>query len=130
MIHSQTTSNGQQWFIYLRPRVGDSISYLGSTWINKNGKNSEPGVGLDWELIFKPAIPIINPLKSRFILVHKSTNSDNSNIELNDFARGFGPGVGVNLEYWTLAQFLNTTTDNDTNNYLNYKPIQVTLPNS
>lgn len=72
----------------------------------------------------------IRPLRSKFTLVQKSTNNPNDNIELGDYAKGFGPGTGSDLEYWLLAEYLNTTNDNDTDNYLNYKPILVTLPNS
>ena len=73
---------------------------------------------------------IITPLKSKFILVHKSTNTDNNIIELNDLARGYGPGTGIELEYWYLAQYLNLTADGNSDNYQNYKPVTVALPNS
>lgn len=72
----------------------------------------------------------IIPLKSKFILVHKITDNPNLDIEMGDFAKGFGAGAGTDLEYWILAKYLNLTSDNNTNNYLNYKPITVSLPNS
>lgn len=130
MIQIQTTSSNQEWMFYLRPRVGNSVSYLGSIWVNKNGKNSEPGIGLDWELVFRSINETNNPIRSNFILVHKSTNNDNNDIEVGDYARGFGPGSGPDLEYWSLAEYLNTSGNNDTNDYFNYRPINRTLPNS
>ena len=72
----------------------------------------------------------IIPLKSKFTLVQKSTDNTNNNIEINDFAKGFGPGIGVDLEYYNFAQYLNLTADNNVHNHLNYKPINVSLPNS
>jgi hypothetical protein len=70
------------------------------------------------------------PLKSQFTLVQKSTENTNNSIEINDYARGFGPGADADLEYWPMAIYLNLTGDNNVNNYLNYKPITVSLPNS
>jgi hypothetical protein len=70
------------------------------------------------------------PLKSKFTLVQKSNENTYNNIEINDYARGFGPGVGVDQEYYNFAQYLNLTGDNNVNNHLNYKPITVSLPNS
>lgn len=72
----------------------------------------------------------ITPLKSKFILVHKVTDNDNLNIELGDYARGFGPGVGADLEYWLMAIYQNLTGDNNVHNYLNYKRVSGYLPNS
>lgn len=72
----------------------------------------------------------IIPLKSQFTLVQKTTENTNNTIEINDYARGFGPGVGVDQEYYNFAQYLNLTGDNNVNNHLNYKPITVSLPNS
>jgi hypothetical protein len=62
--------------------------------------------------------------------VQKITDNLTGVIELGDYAHGFGPGSGEDLEYWPLAKFLNLTGDNNVNNYLNYKPITVSLPNS
>lgn len=45
---TKTTSRNQPWLSSLRSRVGDSVTYNGSTWTNATGKNSEPGVGSDW----------------------------------------------------------------------------------
>ena len=73
---------------------------------------------------------VLYPLRSKFILVHKATENTNNTIELNDLAHGFGPGTGVDEEYWLLARYLNLTGDNNVHNYLNYKPISVTYPNS
>lgn len=70
------------------------------------------------------------PLRSKFTLVQKSTENANNTIEINDYARGFGPGVGVDQEYYNFAQYLNLTGDNNVNNHLNYKPVTVSLPNS
>jgi hypothetical protein len=70
------------------------------------------------------------PLQSKFTLVQKITDNLTGVIELGDLAHGFGPGSGEDLEYWPLAKFLNLTGDNNVNNYLNYKPISVSLPNS
>jgi hypothetical protein len=70
------------------------------------------------------------PLVSQFTLVQKVTDSLNINIEPGDYARGFGPGANADLEYWPMAIYLNLTGDNNVNNYLNYKPISVSLPNS
>jgi hypothetical protein len=86
------------------------------------------------ELVIEdPAEPLVGeippPLRSLFTLLRKDSNSNNT-IELNDLAHGFGPGSGEDLEYWPLAKFLNLTGDNNVNNYLNYKPISVSLPNS
>lgn len=71
-----------------------------------------------------------NPTLSKFSLVQKITNNQNTNIELGDYAKGFGPGSGVDVEYWNLAIYENLTADNNVHNYLNYKPISVVLPNS
>jgi hypothetical protein len=81
----------------------------------------------DWINALKTSII---PLKSQFTLVQKSTENTNNSIEINDYARGFGPGTGADLEYWNMAEYLNLTGDNNVNNYLNYKPITVSLPNS
>jgi hypothetical protein len=56
-------------------------------------------------------------LVSEFILVHKSTDNPNGNIELNDIARGFGNDGN----YWTLARYKNYLTDNNVNNPANYE---------
>lgn len=52
MLKTKTTAKSQQWNLNLRPRVGDSAEYNNATWVNLTGKNSEPGVGDDWELVF------------------------------------------------------------------------------
>jgi hypothetical protein len=70
------------------------------------------------------------PSSGRFVLVQKLSNGLNNNIEMGDLTRGIGPGTGVDFEYWNLAQYLNLTGDGDINNYLNHKPINVSLPNS
>lgn len=51
MLKAKTTASNKAWNNTLRSRVGDSIKHAGSSWVNITGKNSEPGVGLDWENI-------------------------------------------------------------------------------
>lgn len=51
MLKTKTTAKIQTWNLNIRSRVGDSVTHLGSTWVNITGSNSEPGVGTDWEFI-------------------------------------------------------------------------------
>jgi len=39
------------WSTNLRPKVMDVVTYLGSTYQNTTGKNSEPSIGNDWFLV-------------------------------------------------------------------------------
>ena len=55
MIQTKTTSSSTTWSEDLRNRVGDSVVHSGSIWINKNGKNSEPGIGNDWDEVPSPS---------------------------------------------------------------------------
>jgi hypothetical protein len=59
----------------------------------------------------------ITTMFSKFILVHKITENNNMNIEINDIARGFGNDGN----YWNLARYKNYTSDNNVNNPLNYE---------
>lgn len=87
-----------------------------------------PGDGL--EINDQNVISASIPISSKFTLVHKVTDSRNPKIEIGDYAKGFGPGTGEELEFWTLAIFQNLTGDENTNNYLNYKRVSGYLPNS
>ncbi|AXQ66563.1 MAG: structural protein [Caudoviricetes sp.] len=78
----------------------------------------------------KVDLKTVMPLKSRFTLVQKITDNPNNIIELGDYAKGFGPGIGTDSEWWSCAEYLNLLNDGDIHNYLNYRPIFVTLPNS
>lgn len=54
MLKTKTTVSDKAWNIDLRSRVGNSVKHNNSSWTNITGKNSEPGVGFDWELIIAP----------------------------------------------------------------------------
>lgn len=85
MLIVKTTKN-KAWNANLRVRVGQSVIYAGSTWVNKTGFNSEPGVSTDWEEVSGGASYIV-PFGE--LTVYKlSTNSDLENIEAGDIATG------------------------------------------
>lgn len=74
---------------------------------------------------------ILLPFFNKFILVHKGLpTSTSKTIEVGDLCKGWGSGTGVDKQYWSEAKYLNITGDNNPDNYMNYNPITVSLPNS
>ena len=49
MLKTKTTVQEKPWTLNLRTRIGDAVTHDSNTWVNITGKNSEPGVGTDWE---------------------------------------------------------------------------------
>ena len=54
MLKTKTTVQEKPWTLNLRTRVGDAVTHDSNTWVNITGKNSEPGVGTDWEVVLVP----------------------------------------------------------------------------
>ena len=48
MIQTKTTANSQTWTSYLRVRVGQSVTYNGTTYISATGVNVVPGTTNDF----------------------------------------------------------------------------------
>lgn len=98
MIQVKTTSRNRQWSINLRNRVGDSVQFENKTWINKTGRNSQPGVGYDFELL-KSDVPA-SIMKYGTMLVFKiETNLNRLEQEVGDYCMGFVEGQFISADY-------------------------------
>lgn len=102
------------WSIDRIYNVNDTVTFDSVTYQNITGANSLPNDLVDWVCVDTKRT---NYSFSKFILVHKITANANSNIELNDLAKGFGNDG----QYWLLARYKNYTTDNNVHNPANYE---------
>lgn len=110
MIQVKTTSRNRQWSINLRNRVGDPVQFENKTWVNKTGKNSQPGVGYDFELLKSDALTNIFPY-GVLIIFKLEANLDNSTQEVGDFCQGFVEGQFINANYLGGNKSLLTSYD-------------------
>ena len=60
-IIQKTENKTVTWNANLRSRVGDSVSHNSKEYTNTTGKNSEPGVGVDW---FQTSVDGVSPTES------------------------------------------------------------------
>lgn len=80
MLKTKTTVQQIPWSLNLRTRVGDTVTHDSNTWVNITGKNSEPGIGTDWEVVLTPGAdteaPAINVVLDSGKSLGKYVNGD------------------------------------------------------
>lgn len=110
MIQVKTTSRNRQWSPNLRNRVGDPVQFENKTWINKTGKNSQPGSGYDWELL-KSDIPVNIQKYGKMLVFKIETNLNELEQEVGDFCQGFVEGQFISADYLGGNKLLLTSYD-------------------
>lgn len=110
MIQVKTTSRNRQWSINLRNRVGDPVQFENKTWINKTGRNSQPGVGYDFELL-KSDVPVSIKKYGTMLVFKIETNLNELEQEVGDFCQGFVEGQFISADYLGGNKSLLTSYD-------------------
>lgn len=110
MIQTKTTSSNQAWANHLRVRVGQTVSHNDGLYINKTGRNTEPGVGFDYDFVGllnkKDSKPIVIVNGNPFYLTKNPNNNTPENralVEQNDV---INDGFWAADEYWKVARFI------------------------
>lgn len=110
MIQVKTTSRNRQWSINLRNRVGDPVQFENKTWINKTGRNSQPGVGYDFKLL-KSDVPVSIKKYGTMLVFKIETNLNELEQEIGDFCQGFVEGQFISADYLGGNKSLLTSYD-------------------
>lgn len=116
MLKTKTTVQEIPWNLNLRVRVGDTVTHVSNTWVNITGKNSEPGVGTDWEPLTVSGTISING--NTFTLRKHPSNTLTGVLEINDMIVSGWWGSTV---FWVEALYLGgTTSDPNSWNIINF----------